>query len=104
MNIIAATSRADATVWLDGRFDAHGIDPTRRRVESLIDHGHTSLVVDLHGVVFIDTSAVAFLQQLMTRCRAAAGDLRLARVSQPVAVILDLMRLDRPFPIVSTLS
>ena len=58
------------------------------------------LTVDLSDVDFIDSTALAELVRGMKRARLAGGDLRIARPSETVRVILELTRLDAAFDIV----
>jgi anti-sigma B factor antagonist len=94
----APESRAQPIV-LEGRFDAHEVVKVRERFTDAMNGGAESIIVDLERVVFIDSKALALLVRFMKRCREAGGDLRLANVSQPVRIILELTKLDRAFVI-----
>ncbi|HYZ80365.1 MAG TPA: STAS domain-containing protein [Solirubrobacteraceae bacterium] len=48
-----------ATVTIDGELDMSGIDPLAARVDEVLGHGITSLTVDVGGVRFADSSAIA---------------------------------------------
>lgn len=48
-----------ATVSIDGELDMSGIDPLSDRVDEVLGHGVTSLTVDVGGVRFADSSAIA---------------------------------------------
>jgi anti-sigma B factor antagonist len=71
----------------------------RAELLKLIEQGHSSLVVDLSEVSFIDSSGlgalVSALKALKTRERS--GDIRLANVQQPVVALLEIIRLQRVF-------
>ena len=56
-------------------------------------------VVNLGGVSFMDSAALATLVLAMKRCRQAGGDLRLCNLQQPVRIIFELTRLDKAFDI-----
>jgi anti-anti-sigma factor len=48
-----------ATVSIDGELDMSGIDPLAARVDEVLVSGVTSLTVDVSGVRFADSSAIA---------------------------------------------
>jgi anti-anti-sigma factor len=48
-----------ATVSIDGELDMSGIDPLAARVDEVLNSGVTSLTVDVGGVRFADSSAIA---------------------------------------------
>src|ERR1700749_2373871 len=48
-----------ATVRIDGELDMSGIDPLAARVDEVLGHGVPSLTVDVGGVRFADSSAIA---------------------------------------------
>jgi anti-sigma B factor antagonist len=56
-------------------------------------------VVNLSGVTFVDSTALATLVQGMKHCRQRAGDLRLCTLQAPVRAVFELTRLDRAFVI-----
>lgn len=84
---------------LSGRFDAH-MAPT-----VLEWYGRMSdpfVVVNLSGVHFVDSSALAALAGGMKRCRQRKGDLKLCCLQQPVQIIFELTRMQRAFDIFTT--
>ncbi len=81
---------------LDGRFDAHEVGVFRASVGDVRDVGGV-LRIDLSGVGFIDSSALAELLALRKDVQAAGGTLLLAPVSDPVRVILELTGLQSVF-------
>jgi len=48
-----------ATVRIDGELDMSGIDPLAARVDQVLSKGITKLTVDVRGVRFADSSAIA---------------------------------------------
>ncbi len=85
---------------LSGRFDAHAADSVRDQLGDLSAGG----VVDMSGVNFIDSTALAVLVQGMKRCREAGGDLILCNLQQATRIIFELTRFDRAFTICSQLD
>ncbi|MCA9898933.1 MAG: STAS domain-containing protein [Ardenticatenaceae bacterium] len=80
-----------------GRFEAYTIGPVRNWLD---EHQEVAnLVVDLSGVTFLDSTALATLVQGMKHCRQRAGNLHLAGLQPSVKLIIELTRLDKAFGI-----
>ena len=84
---------------LEGRFDAYEESQVRSWLDAEQAAGRSHLIIDLSGVNFIDSTALAALVRGMKLTREAEGDLLLCALRQPVRVIFELTRLDRVFPI-----
>jgi anti-anti-sigma factor len=56
------------------------------------------VVLDLHGVTFMDCSSLRALENVQRRAQAAGGSMRLAAVSTQVLRILALTRMEGAFP------
>lgn len=86
---------------IEGRFDNYSAPSVRRWIEAATEKKPPNLVVDLTGVHFVDSTALATLVQGLKRCREFHGDLRLCGMQQPVRMIFELTRLDKAFEIFS---
>ena len=84
---------------LEGRFDTYTSPPIKAWLESALHTEPPLIVINLAGVNFVDSTAMATLVQGMKRCREVNGDLRLCELQQPVRMIFELTRLDRAFEI-----
>jgi anti-sigma B factor antagonist len=84
---------------LTGRFDAHTAADVATALEKSASVAPARIVVNLSGVNFMDSTALATLVQGMKRCRQGGGDLRLCSLQQPVRIIFELTRLDKAFDI-----
>ena len=87
------------TINISGRFDAHMVGDVKEIIEAHLDRQQVQLVVNLSGVHFIDTRALALLVTSMKRCRQHDGDLRLCALQQSVRIIFELTKLDKAFQI-----
>jgi anti-anti-sigma factor len=58
-----------------------------------LDGQHGSLVLDLHGVTFIDSTGVAALVRLRNRCRHDGCTFAIEAASEPVERVLQLVDL-----------
>lgn len=99
--LVETTVESDthAAIRIEGRFDAFEAEAFRTETERLLKEGHHQLSVNLSDVNFIDSSGLAELVRAMKRARSVDGDVRLFEPSTPVAVILELTRLDAAFDI-----
>ena len=99
MALTSHLSGSVAVLELTGRFDAYVAPPIDEWLERAAAADPARVVVNLAGVTFVDSTALATLVQAMRRCRQQHGDLRLCGLQQPVRIIFDLTRLDRVFKI-----
>lgn len=84
---------------LSGRFDAYEVPAVSDWIGEHIDADHVKVVINLHGVNFIDSTALATLVKGMKHCRQQGGDLHLCNLDQAVRIIFELTRLDKAFNI-----
>ncbi len=101
MQISTHTHPVDGAIELalNGRFDAHEAAIFRDAFHDALDGGSHQVRVNLAGVEFVDSTALAELVRGMKRCRELHGDLTLVSPSDPVRVILELTKLDAAFDI-----
>ena len=99
MDIITTTADDTPLLTLSGRFDAFETERFRTIIDGLLDQSNSTISVDLHGVHFTDSSALAELVRAMKRCRERDGELILCSLSDSVRVILELTRLNAAFEI-----
>lgn len=64
----------------------------RSKVKELMDQSR-SLVLDLGGVHYVDSSGLGVIVGAFTTARAAGGDIKLSRVNQRVRHVLEITRL-----------
>lgn len=97
---MALTTRTHGTInvlELSGRFDAHMAPSVKTWQDS--HASEANVVINLAGVHFVDSTALATLVRGMKHCRQQGGDLRLCGVQQPVRIIFELTKLDKAFAI-----
>jgi len=99
MDITTTTDGEHPLLTLAGRFDAFETEAFRAGFNDLFAGDAKSIAVDLHGVQFIDSAALAELVRAMKHCREAKGELILQRLSDPVRIILELTGLHAAFEI-----
>ena len=87
-------------VRVSGEFDAAGVDAFRAAVEEgLAGSDLKSLVVDLRGVTFLDSSGLGALLGRDRRQVQAGGSMRLLNPSPAVKPILELSGIYRIMPV-----
>ncbi len=85
---------------LGGRFDAYEVPVMIRWFD---EHPQANrVIVNLKGVVFVDSSGLSTLVKGLKRCRQNGGELYLSDLQQAVLIIFELMCLDRAFRIYDT--
>jgi anti-sigma B factor antagonist len=67
-------------------------------------NGHPTLVVDMSGTVFCDSTGVHQLVRARARAAAAGGELRLVIRTAPVHRLFTIMGIDRLFPVFASLE
>ncbi len=87
---------------LTGRFDAYSAPSVETQLKHVSEQAPSYAIVDLSGVNFVDSTALATLVQGMKRCRQANGDVYICGVQQPVRIIFELTRFDSVFRMFST--
>jgi anti-sigma B factor antagonist len=90
-----------AVLELFGRFDSYTAPAVSDWLLNAPAAATPRLVVNLAGVEFMDSTALATLVQGMKRRRQQGGDLRLSNLQRTVRMIFELTRLDKAFEIFS---
>jgi anti-sigma B factor antagonist len=89
---------------VEGEVDVSTAPELRERLDGLADRGHTSAVVDLSAVSFVDSTALGVLVSGVKRRRAAGGDLRLVVTEPRVAKVFEITGLTEVFGIYPTVD
>jgi len=82
---------------IEGRFDAHSVATYIADVADAITPSTPNVIVELSGVEFMDSSALAALVTTLKRTMAVGGDLVLAGAGDATRIILEMTRLDQVF-------
>jgi anti-sigma B factor antagonist len=83
-------------VKLAGEFDLAAVDLVRKEIAGAVRSDATSVVIDLSGLEFIDSSGLAVLMDADARSRADSNRVSFqGPLTPPVAKILRVTELDR---------
>jgi anti-sigma B factor antagonist len=85
----------------EDNLDASNVREFRDAVRSLMQE-RASVVLDLAGVKFVDSSGLGALVSCLRQANARKGDLRLCELSRNVRALFELMRMHRVFTIHET--
>ena len=89
----------DGTVLsVSGEIDMQTVPELRSKVDDL-DVAHRTLVLDLRGVEFVDSSGLGALLGIKKQQDRGGGRLVLSRLSAPVVRILQITRMDGVFTV-----
>lgn len=98
--VVTSNDAANAAViTVSGRFDAHQVPQVQQEMDNVMATGQSNIILNLAGVNFVDSSALAVMVRGMKRCREHNGELILCGLGQPVRIIFELTRMDRAFRI-----
>jgi anti-sigma B factor antagonist len=106
MELALTTREIDGhqVVAVQGEVDIYTSSVLRERLIELIDAGARSVVVDLSGVDFLDSSGLGVLVGALKRLRTAGGELALVVRSDKLLKIFKITALDRVFPLRDTVE
>jgi anti-sigma B factor antagonist len=86
-----------------GEIDVSNAAQFRQSLLSGAD-GHPTLVVDMSGTVFCDSTGVHQLVRARARAGAAGGEVRLVIRTAPVRRLFAIMGIDQLFPVFASLE
>jgi anti-sigma B factor antagonist len=85
-------SEGDAVVTVRGDIDAQTAGQLWQYLSYLIGQGHHHIILDLRGMILIDSAGVEILARVTAWTRRKGGDLVLRSVSPALAEQLELAR------------
>jgi anti-sigma B factor antagonist len=104
LQIGSARDGSVCVLTIVGEVDIYTSPALKSALASAAADGCTTVVVDLNGVGFIDSSGLGVLVGALRRAREAGGDLRVVSAQESVARILRITGLDRVFALHATLD
>jgi anti-sigma B factor antagonist len=87
-----------------GEIDVATAPQLREALHEVIAQGHATVVLDLLGVTFLDSTALGVLVGGLKRCRELGGELHVVVADARIKKIFEITGLVKVFPIVDSLS
>ena len=101
------TERADAAppvIAVSGEIDVATAPQLRECLQRVIAQGEPTIVLDLLGVTFLDSTALGVLVGALKRCREAGGDLHIVVADPRIMKIFEITGLTNVFTIADSLQ
>jgi anti-sigma B factor antagonist len=87
-----------------GEIDVATAPQLRERLHGVIAEGRATVVLDLLGVTFLDSTALGVLVGALKRCRELGGELHVVVADARIKKIFEITGLNKVFPLVDALS
>jgi len=86
-----------ALLTIEGRLNAVTAGDLKEKMKTLVARKTVHLILDLHGVDFIDSSGLAALVSGLKSTREVGGSLKLVGLNENTMKVFKLTRLNRVF-------
>ena len=80
-----------------GEFDASNLQTFSPKIDQMIEAGDRQIVLDLHMLKFVNSSALGYLIKANRRAKELGGDMVIARPSKFISKTLSTLGLDSVF-------
>lgn len=91
-------------IAVTGEIDVASAPQLREGLQRVIATGKTTIVLDLLGVTFLDSTALGVLVGALKRCRESGGDLQVVVAEPRILKIFEITGLTSVFTIVDSVS
>ena len=91
-------------ILVEGEIDVATAPQLRECLHSVIAQGNATIVLDLLGVSFLDSTALGVMVGALKRCRELGGELHVVVTETRIKKIFEITGLDRVFPISDSLD
>jgi anti-sigma B factor antagonist len=96
--------RSFPVIVVVGEIDVATAPQLREALHGVIAQGHATVVLDLLGVTFLDSTALGVLVGGLKRCRELDGELHIVVTDARIRKIFEITGLNKIFPLVDALS
>ena len=98
--VVVSLDQEAVVLTISGELDSHTAPGLRSQLRDLIvDQGNLTVVLDLAGLTFIDSSGLRVLVGALKWTRSRGGDLALANPTRNTLRVLEVSRLNRLFTV-----
>lgn len=102
MDITERHIGAVTVVELGGDTDLYNTGELKNHLSGLVDSGHYRIVLNVHRVLHMDSTAIGILVHILNTLKPHQGVLALASVPAPLQKVLELTKVISFFKIYST--
>jgi len=103
--LISREEHGDVLVYaMDGELDIEEVRQLKQVLLKDLESGNTKIILDMHLVRFVDSSALGLFARIGRQLREAGGDLRFARLSEQTERVFSVFRLDQMYQCFKTVS
>ncbi|MFH1740302.1 MAG: STAS domain-containing protein [bacterium] len=89
---------------IEGELDLEEVRQFKKTLIRDLELGNTKVVIDMHLVRFVDSSALGLFASVGNRLRKGGGDLRFARLSEQARRVFSVFRLDNIYRCFGTVN
>lgn len=75
---------------LNGRLDTIGAEELEKKLDDLVNKGHTNLTIDFKEVKFLSSAGLRVLLKVGHKVNALNGRLTLSNMSEEVRLVIDI--------------
>jgi anti-sigma B factor antagonist len=104
LNLTTRTESGATVLAADGEIDIHTAPGLRARLSELEQAGVQTIVVDLSGVDFLDSSALGTLVGANKDLRANGGALKVVCARPSILRVFEITRLSEVIPVYDTVE
>jgi len=84
-----------AALKVAGAVDSETVDRFSRTVRELLDEGCFRLVMDMEGLIYINTAGLSVIADAFKKAHQNGGSLKLVKVRPEIRELLDVVRFTR---------
>ena len=99
MEIKTREEKEAIIIALEGEVDISVTDPIREKFKKLTDEKRKSILVNMTGVPYIDSSGLGMLVETMQEAGKYGGEIKLVGLTADVKKVFELTRLNKFFHI-----
>lgn len=99
LNIQTNVIKNSIIIQIEGDVDLYSSPQIRKIILEQVDQKRKSLLIDLQGVTYMDSSGVATLVEALQRMNEYKGKLCIYNIQGTVRDVFELSRLDKVFDI-----
>jgi anti-anti-sigma factor len=102
MQIVVNKLDREVVLRVDGRIDAVSSPQFRQEIITLIDAGHTRLIIDCALLAYISSAGLRVLYEVLSKLEQNKGKIALCRPNEDVRRIFDMVDMSSEIPIFAT--